>query len=148
MSYKFDPENPFKAERPSRETPVGTCESKGLRIEHCFSTPGVHPFDQLEWEKRSAKITSDSGDTVFEVVRFEATTTDGKRKKRFVQRHRDADGKIVNGVDGIAKVPYRLPEFLEDVAQERAIFFVEGEKCADAARKLGVPATTNPMGAG
>ncbi len=104
---------------------------------------------RLDWREVKAWEYHDvGGDTVFEVVRFEATTDDGKRKKRFVQRHRDADGKIVNGVDGIEKVPYRLPELLEDIAQERAVFFVEGEKCVDAARKLGVPATTNPMGAG
>jgi hypothetical protein len=96
------------------------------------------------WEYQNA-----DGDAVFEVVRLEATTDDGKRKKRFVQRHRDPDGKSVNSVDGVERVPFRLPELLEDIAQERVIFFVEGEKCADAARdKIGVPATTNPMGAG
>ncbi|HON92831.1 MAG TPA: vitamin B12-dependent ribonucleotide reductase [Sedimentisphaerales bacterium] len=39
---------------------------KGLTIEPFFSTPGVHPFDQIEWEIRSAKISSDTGEAVFE----------------------------------------------------------------------------------
>ena len=65
MSYKFDPENPFRGKQTQSETIVDAAESTGLRIEHFFSTPGVHPFEQLEWETRSAKITSDSGEIIF-----------------------------------------------------------------------------------
>ena len=39
---------------------------KGLNIARHFSTPGVHPFDEIEWEKRPAKITDETGKTVFE----------------------------------------------------------------------------------
>jgi ribonucleoside-diphosphate reductase alpha chain len=35
-------------------------------VEPFFSTPGTHPFEQIEWENRSAKIASDSGEAVFE----------------------------------------------------------------------------------
>ncbi len=66
MSYNFEPQNPFKAEPSLGKPVIEAAESKGLRVEHFFSTPGVHPFDQLEWETRSAKITSDSGHAVFE----------------------------------------------------------------------------------
>jgi ribonucleoside-diphosphate reductase alpha chain len=31
-----------------------------------FTTPGVHPFDEVEWEDRNALISSDTGETVFE----------------------------------------------------------------------------------
>jgi ribonucleoside-diphosphate reductase alpha chain len=65
MSYKFDPENPFRDKQSQPKTAVEPPESGGLRIEHFFSTPGVHPFEQLEWEIRSARITSDSGQTIF-----------------------------------------------------------------------------------
>jgi len=66
MSYKYDPENPFRDEQPQPETAVEAADSRALRMEHFFSTPGAHPFEQLEWEIRSAKITSDSGEVVFE----------------------------------------------------------------------------------
>ena len=66
MSYKFDPENPFKTRQSEAKTAVKAGESKGLKIEHFFSTPDVHPFDQLDWEIRSAKITGDSGQAIFE----------------------------------------------------------------------------------
>jgi ribonucleoside-diphosphate reductase alpha chain len=66
MSYKFDPENPFKAERARVKPAVRTENKKGLNVEPYFSKPGVHPFEQLEWEKRTAKISSDSGEAIFE----------------------------------------------------------------------------------
>ena len=66
MSRKFNPENPFKSQQSRPETAVSAPESMGLRMEHFFSTPGEHPFDQLEWEMRSAKITDDSGQAIFE----------------------------------------------------------------------------------
>ncbi|HUU19493.1 MAG TPA: vitamin B12-dependent ribonucleotide reductase [Sedimentisphaerales bacterium] len=66
MSYKFDPENPFTTEPSQPEKAVNPAQSRGLKIEHFFSTPGVHPFDQLEWGTRSAKINDDSGQAIFE----------------------------------------------------------------------------------
>ena len=66
MSYKFNPENPFRGKQSQAKTGVEAPESRALRIEHFFSTPGVHPFEQLEWEVRSARITSDSGQIIFE----------------------------------------------------------------------------------
>ncbi len=75
MSYKFNPENPFKDQQPQPKTAVRTCESRGLKIEHFFSTPGVHPFEQLEWEMRSTKITDDSGQAIFEQDNIEVPTS-------------------------------------------------------------------------
>jgi ribonucleoside-diphosphate reductase alpha chain len=74
MSYKYDPENPFRREQPRPHSAVGAAESKGLKIEHFFSTPGVHPFEQLEWEIRSARITSESGEAIFEQSNIEVPT--------------------------------------------------------------------------
>ena len=65
MAYKFDPENPFKSGTEHVKTAVEPTNGRGLPIEHFFSTPGVHPFEQLEWENRSAKISSDSGEAIF-----------------------------------------------------------------------------------
>ena len=61
MSYKFDPENPFKDERKRANSARKTETEEGMKIEHYFSSPGVHPFEEIEWEMRSAKISSDSG---------------------------------------------------------------------------------------
>jgi len=40
--------------------------NKGLKVPQIFSTPGTHPFDEITWEKRSAHITDDQGNTIFE----------------------------------------------------------------------------------
>jgi ribonucleoside-diphosphate reductase alpha chain len=38
---------------------------KALRIERIFSDSRINPFDQLEWDKRTAEITDDSGKVIF-----------------------------------------------------------------------------------
>jgi len=66
MPQEFNAENPFRNEQLLPKAAVDSPNAAGLRIEHFFSTPGEHPFEELEWEMRSAKITSDSGEAVFE----------------------------------------------------------------------------------
>jgi ribonucleoside-diphosphate reductase alpha chain len=40
--------------------------AKGVRVPRHFTTEGRDPFDDVEWELRSAKIANESGETVFE----------------------------------------------------------------------------------
>jgi len=75
MSYKFDPENPFKSHQPQPKTAANSIARSGLKMEHYFSTSGVHPFEQLQWEVRSAKITGDGGQAVFEQNNIEVPAT-------------------------------------------------------------------------
>ena len=49
---------------PSEPSDAASAEN-GLTIEQVFSTPGEHPFDQVSWEKRSARITDDKGEVIF-----------------------------------------------------------------------------------
>jgi ribonucleoside-diphosphate reductase alpha chain len=37
----------------------------GLVVEQVFSTPGVQPFDEVDWQKRSARITDEKGQVIF-----------------------------------------------------------------------------------
>ena len=39
--------------------------ASGLRFERVFSDAAVKPFDQVEWEHRTAEITDDSGQIIF-----------------------------------------------------------------------------------
>jgi ribonucleoside-diphosphate reductase alpha chain len=39
---------------------------KNVIFKRHFTRPGVHPFDEVEWEDRNALISSDTGETVFE----------------------------------------------------------------------------------
>ena len=40
--------------------------SDGLVIEQTFSDPDVHPFDGITWQRRTARITDDKGEVIFE----------------------------------------------------------------------------------
>ncbi len=39
---------------------------KGLSFPRIFTQPGIHPYDELVWERRTASITNDKGETIFE----------------------------------------------------------------------------------
>ena len=47
-------------------TSPGASGAKGVKIDQHFSTAGTHPFDEIEWEKRDAKIAGDAGEVIFE----------------------------------------------------------------------------------
>ncbi len=47
----------------------------GLTVEQVFSTPGKHPFDEIEWEKRTARITDGQGGIIFEQEEVEVPST-------------------------------------------------------------------------
>jgi len=76
------------------------------------------------------------GGHVMDVVRFEPK---GFRPKR-------PDGKWT--LDGVTRVPYRLPQLLLGIKEGREILILEGEKDCDNAEKFGLVATTFAGGAG
>jgi ribonucleoside-diphosphate reductase alpha chain len=55
--------NAVSAARNPKTTPASA--QKTLRVERIFSSPKVKPFDQIEWEKRTAEITDDAGKVIF-----------------------------------------------------------------------------------
>ncbi|QIG98585.1 AAA family ATPase [Bradyrhizobium sp. 6(2017)] len=83
-----------------------------------------------------------NGELLFEVLRYSP--------KNFRQRRpdRNSPGKWIWDVEGVPRVPYRLPELNEQIELGRRVVIVEGEKDADRLWGLGVPATCNAGGAG
>lgn len=79
----------------------------------------------------------ENGDVLFEVVRFEP--------KSFAQRRPDGQGGWVWGLDGVRRVPYRLPQLLGTAGP---VYVTEGEKDADRLTELGLTTSCNPCGAG
>jgi putative DNA primase/helicase len=82
------------------------------------------------------------GQLLFQVVRKEPGK-DGKNKD-FQQRRPDGEGGWIWNVEGVPRVPYRLPEVL----RADTVFIVEGEKDSDSLVRIGLTATCNPGGAG
>jgi len=78
----------------------------------------------------------EDGNLIFQVCRTDP--------KGFFQRRPNGHGGWINNLEGVALVPYRLPELLK----ARQVFITEGEKDADALAALGLTATCSPMGAG
>jgi hypothetical protein len=81
-----------------------------------------------------------SGKLLFQVCRTEP--------KDFFQRRPDGKGGWINGLGNTKPVLYQLPQVLEAVKKGEIVFVCEGEKDCDNLTKLGLTATTNPMGAG
>jgi hypothetical protein len=75
------------------------------------------------------------GELLYQVVRFDP--------KDFRPRRPDGAGGWTWDLKGVRRVVYRLDE----LAEQRRVFLVEGEKDADRLRALDLPATTTPSGA-
>jgi hypothetical protein len=82
----------------------------------------------------------EAANLLFQVLRFDP--------KDFRQRRPDGSGGWSWAVKDVRQVPYRLPELIEALAQDRPVVIVEGEKDADALAQWGIPATCNAGGAG
>lgn len=93
---------------------------------------------------KSYDYVDEDGALLYQACRYKKP--DGS--KTFRQRKPDGNGGWTYKLEGARLVPYRLPEVIEAAAMGRRIFVVEGEKDADALAAEGIPATTNPMGAG
>jgi ribonucleoside-diphosphate reductase alpha chain len=61
MLEKATISTPAIAERAEQSTDV-----RGLKFQRYFSKPGVHPFNEVEWELRTAVISNEKGEKIFE----------------------------------------------------------------------------------
>ncbi len=53
------------SDRPTAGAANPTASARGLRVERHFTQPGVHPFDAIAWERRTAAISNEKGEVVF-----------------------------------------------------------------------------------
>jgi hypothetical protein len=75
------------------------------------------------------------GVTLYENIRYDP--------KGFTQRRPDNFGGYIYNLDGIDRVPYRLPELLETMEMpDPEVWLTEGEKDADNLGLLGLPASS------
>jgi len=127
--------------RPSLSIAVG---DDGRVLVHCFAacTPeqvvaavGLQLRDLMPSVAvvASYPYRDEHGSLLFEAVRFSP--------KRFRLRRRNAHGAWVWSMDGVRRVPYRLPE----LQGQRLVLLVEGEKDADNVAALGLAVTTTPQ---
>src|SRR5436190_4185214 len=56
----------------SPTTSTDTATKRGIAVKRFFTKPGTHPFDEIEWELRTAAIQNEKGQTIFEQRNVEA----------------------------------------------------------------------------
>lgn len=93
--------------------------------------------------KRTIAVTYDyhdeNGNLLFQTVRFVP--------KGFSQRRPDGKGGWIWKLGDTKRVPYRLPGLKKAIEASETVFIPEGEKDVGSLAAIGLPATTNPMGA-
>jgi RecA-family ATPase/5S rRNA maturation endonuclease (ribonuclease M5) len=113
---------------------IGALEARGLWERKPDGSDG-----QKKKQVAAYQYTNEEGQLIYEVIRYEP--------KAFSQRRPDGNGRWIWNTQGIRRVPYRLTELIEAIADERLIVIAEGEKDVDSLAAIGIPATCNAGGA-
>ena len=116
----------------------------GCSFDKVVSALGMEETQFFAQEEKTQPKTIEStyryedkdGNHVMDVVRF--------KPKAFLPRR--PDGRFT--LEGVTRVPYRLPQTLKTIKENRTVLLVEGEKDCDNLAQLGLTATTFPGGAG
>ena len=87
---------------------------------------------------------NENGDLRYQVLRYRY---DDNGEKTFRVRRPDGHGESIWNLDGVCRVPYKLPELLAAPA-DTTVFLVEGEEDVDRLSGQGLVATTSDGGAG
>jgi putative DNA primase/helicase len=100
--------------------------------------------DNGQGRRTTYDYTNSKGKLVYQVVR-----TDTDTGKTFKQRRPDGSGGWIwkGAMNGVKRLPYRLPELQKAIAAAETVLLVEGEKCVEALRAWGYTATCNSEGA-
>jgi hypothetical protein len=102
--------------------------------------------------KQSFDYHDENGRLLYQVERIDLNGfKDGKRNKKFIQRRPNGNGGWIDGpgcLDGVRRVPYRLPELIESLSNGTLVAVVEGERKVDLLRTWNIPATCNSGGSG
>ncbi len=88
-------------------------DTRLLHFDRVYTEPGVHPFDQVQWERRNASITNEKGEVIFEqpdvevpeswsmlatnvvVSKYFRRSTDGRGREKSV---RQLIGRVVDTI--------------------------------------------------
>ena len=84
--------------RRTRKSRMANKKDAALRFDRVFSDAAVTPFDQIEWERRTAEITDDSGKVIFKQENVEVPKSwSALATKIVVSKY--FYGDIANGTD-------------------------------------------------
>lgn len=102
--------------------------SKGLTVNQSFSTPGTHPFDELEWETRKAKIAGDNGEIIFEQKNVEVPASWSQlATKVVVSKYFYGDIELGNREYSIKQLVHRVCRAIADRGFKDGYFKTEAD---------------------
>ncbi len=93
---------------------------RGLTIKRHFTKAGIHPFDEVEWETRTASIQNDKGQTIFEQRNVEVPKDWSMTATNIVA------SKYFHGKLGMAERETSVRQLISRVADTIAQWGVEG----------------------
>ena len=103
----------------------------GLTFTPYFTTPGVHPYDVLDWERRDAVIYNEKGDVIFKQEQAEVPAswtqlaTDIAASKYF--RKAGVPGTDTEAEDSVRQLVTRVARTLRRVGEEFGGYFATPE---------------------
>ena len=144
----------------------------GCSFESIVQKVGMEPSDffsgedkkrfQKKKEKRYKAEIDEDGKVIFyskthqtkvrEAERYQYFKEDGSLAFSVIRSHPkdfrplQPDGHL--DLNGIERIPYRLPELIKSIQSHETIFITEGEKDCDRGNEIGLSCTTFPSGTG
>ena len=90
---------------------------KGLHFQRFFTKEGIHPYDEIEWERRTAKITSAKGETIFEqkdveVPKFWSQTATDIVAEKYFKGHLGKAGRETSVKEVINRVADTITDWV------------------------------------
>ena len=107
----------------------------GLVFTPYFTTPGVHPYDLLEWDRRDAVIYNEKGDVIFKQEQVEIPAdwtqlaTDIAASKYF--RKAGVSGAESESEDSVRQLVTRVARTLRRAGGRMRRLFRESRRCTD-----------------
>jgi ribonucleoside-diphosphate reductase alpha chain len=83
---------------------------RGMTVPRRFTHPGVHPFDEVTWELRTAALTSEKGEVIFEQQGVEVPTSWSQMATNVVA------SKYMNGALGTPEREHSVKQLVSRVA--------------------------------
>jgi 5S rRNA maturation endonuclease (ribonuclease M5) len=118
----------------------------GCSINRINDSLGIKTNDLFSEAKQSKRQIDEyiykdlDGNIVHKTIRYEP--------KGFSQCRPDEKGGWIYNLQGIETIIYNLKEITAAISRDETVYIVEGEKDANTMQRLGLQATTSPMGAG
>lgn len=104
-------------------TKNGPGATKKLTVKRNFSDPAVHPFDQIEWEQREAKIADDDGTVIFEQKDIEVPTFWSQlATKVVVSKYFYGDASAGERENSVKQLVHRISRTIADWGKEDGYF--------------------------